>query len=174
MNSKGKILPWTKEKRTIPDRIVVRRTLFHHLISCSMTHDQHKAKVADWVADDLVTSMITRSNSVLLTANLGWFFFFLSRVVVLPSGLCPNHGSTERTDQRVFHEIFYFFFFPLTNQLCCPFADMTFVEQGIGVIAKKTKQNCMLESVGPWPVHEPENRATGSFFISFWELCNFF
>ena len=32
----------------------------------------------------------------------------------------------------------------------------------------------MLESVGPWPVHEPENRATGSIFFSFWELCNFF
>ena len=28
-------------------RFVVRRTLFHHLISCSMTHDQRRAKIAD-------------------------------------------------------------------------------------------------------------------------------
>ena len=49
-----------------------------------------KTKVADGVADDLalagyadrsLSSMITRSNSVLLTANLADGSFFLSRVV---------------------------------------------------------------------------------------------
>ena len=39
------LLPWTKKE--LSPRFVTRRTLFHRVISCSMTHDQRRAKVAD-------------------------------------------------------------------------------------------------------------------------------
>ena len=70
-----------KKKEPFP-RFAVRRTLFDHLISCSMTHDQRRAKVADDL-DRSLSSTITRSNSVLLTTNLGDGSFFLSRAVVV-------------------------------------------------------------------------------------------
>ena len=70
--------PGQKKKEPFP-RFVVRRTLFHHLIPCSMTHDQRRAKVADDLA------LIARYHKIEQCSShrksRGWFFFFLSRVV---------------------------------------------------------------------------------------------
>ena len=85
----GGVLPWTKKKKEPSPRFAARRTLLHHVISCSIMRDQCRKK-ARIVGDDLallwslvIKHDITRSNSVLLVANLGdgSLFFFLSRVV---------------------------------------------------------------------------------------------
>ena len=68
------VLLWTKKKTHFRDSRWEERCSI-----CSMTHDQRRAKVVDWVADDLALRwllVITRSNSILLTANLGDGSFF--------------------------------------------------------------------------------------------------
>ena len=74
--------PGQKKKKKEPSlRFAARRTLFHHVISCSIKRDQRTARVADDLAlrwSLVIRHDITRSNSVLLAGNLGdgSFFFF--------------------------------------------------------------------------------------------------
>ena len=82
---KWKYYPGQKKKKEPSLRFAARSTLFHRVISCSISPGQKSPTVADDLALrwSLVIKHITWWNSALLAANLrdgSFFFFFLSRV----------------------------------------------------------------------------------------------
>ena len=80
------LLPWTKKKEPSP-RFAARRTLFDHVISCSITRDQRRAKsrmsqMTLPCADRSRSSMISQDRTAFFSPRIsGMVLFFLSRVV---------------------------------------------------------------------------------------------
>ena len=71
------------QKKEPSTRFAARRTLFHRVISCSMTHDQRRAKVADsrrWLCPALIVRHRARYQKIEQHSSHresgGWFFFF--------------------------------------------------------------------------------------------------
>ena len=69
----------TLDKKEPSPRFAARRTLFHHVISCSITHDQRRTRVADDLAliarDQAWYHRIEQCS--FRRESQGWFFFFI-------------------------------------------------------------------------------------------------